>query len=267
MITVGFIGYGSMGSMLAKGFLSSGKIRQEEMIISTKTKSKLVEIHDCFPKVQIAQDNVKVAKHANYIFVCVKPLEVQNILQEIKEFITDETHIISIAASVTIEDIEKVSHGKVTKVIPSLTSEVKSGISLVCHNSKVSQAEALFIESLLGEVSTVKIVTENNFQAATELTSCGPALLAAMFQEFVYAGLRYSQLNQQDIEEMVVKTVAGTANLMVEKGMNFEEIIGRVATKGGITEEGVRVLQDGLPAIFDKMFETTLRKNETLLKK
>ena len=46
MITVGFIGYGSMGSMLAKGFLSSGKIRQEEMIISTKTKSKLVEIHD-----------------------------------------------------------------------------------------------------------------------------------------------------------------------------------------------------------------------------
>jgi pyrroline-5-carboxylate reductase len=42
--------------------------------------------------------------------------------------------------------------------------------------------------------------------------------------------------------------------------MNFEEVINRVATKGGITEEGVKVLRAGLPEIFDELFQQTLNK-------
>lgn len=267
MIKIGFIGYGSMGSMLLNGFISSGQIQQHEMIVSTKTKSKLEAIHTTFPHLHIAQNNMEVAKEAKYIFICVKPLEVNNILNEIKDFTTTETHIISIAASVTIENIEKIINGKITKVIPSLTSEVQGGISLVCHNNKVNQVESAFVESLLGRISTVKIVDENNFQAATELTSCGPGLIAAMFQEFVNAGLRHSNLGQEDVEEMVIKTLAGTAKLMLEKNMKFEDIITRVATKGGITEEGVKVLQGGLPETFDQMFEKTLHKRRDVAQK
>ena len=267
MSKIGFIGYGSMGSMLFNGFITAGKMLEQEMIVSTKTKSKLAAIQTAFPNVQIAQDNVEVAREAKYIFICVKPLEVNQILQEIKEVTTPETHIISIAASVTIENIAKVMNGKITKVIPSLTSEVQGGISLVCHNEKVSQEEAAFVESLLAAISTVKIVDENNFQAATELTSCGPGLIAAIFQEFVNAGLRHSNLSQGDVEEMVSKTLAGTAKLMLEKNMKFEEIIARVATKGGITEEGVKVLQGRLPETFDEMFAKTLHKRRNVAEK
>jgi pyrroline-5-carboxylate reductase len=32
--------------------------------------------------------------------------------------------------------------------------------------------------------------------------------------------------------------------------------MGRVATKGGITEEGIRVLREKLPEIFDKFFKS-----------
>lgn len=267
MIKIGFIGYGSMGSMLLDGFVSAGQIQEHEIIVSTKTKSKLEGIRQKFPQMQIGKNNVEVAKQAKYLFICVKPLEVSHVLDEIKGVTTADTHIISIAASVTIENIEKIINSKVTKVIPSLTSEVKAGISLVCHNDKVNQEEADFIESLLGGISRVKIIDENNFQAATELTSCGPALLAAMVQEFVDAGLRHSNLSSADVEEMVIETLVGTTKLMVEKNMEISDIIDRVATKGGITEEGVKVLQGGLPEVFDKMFAKTLHKRRDVAQK
>ena len=41
MLKVGLIGYGSMGSMLVASLIRSGRIKPEEMIVSTRTKSKL----------------------------------------------------------------------------------------------------------------------------------------------------------------------------------------------------------------------------------
>jgi pyrroline-5-carboxylate reductase len=34
-----------------------------------------------------------------------------------------------------------------------------------------------------------------------------------------------------------------------------------VATKGGITEEGIRVLHNGLPRVYDELLDATLAKH------
>jgi len=36
-----------------------------------------------------------------------------------------------------------------------------------------------------------------------------------------------------------------------------------VATKGGITEEGIRVLREKLPEIFDEFFDRTIKKRNS----
>lgn len=217
MIKAGFIGYGSMGSMLIHGFISSKKIKAKEVIVSTRTISRLDELKSRWKEINIAESNSEVAEKAKYIFICVKPLEVKKILEEIKDFCNIDKHIISIAGAVTIENIEKIIDCKVTKLIPSVTSEVKEGISLVCHNKKVSQEERDFIEGLLNEISRVKVVEEKDFEVATELTSCAPGLISAIFDEFVNAGLRQSTLKKEEAVEMVMRTLYGTAKLYVEK--------------------------------------------------
>jgi pyrroline-5-carboxylate reductase len=65
---------------------------------------------------------------------------------------------------------------------------------------------------------------------------------------------------------MVLSTLCGTAKLIQERNMNFSEMISRVATKGGITEEGVNVLNKDLPAIFNNVFTRTLTKHEQVKK-
>jgi len=41
---------------------------------------------------------------------------------------------------------------------------------------------------------------------------------------------------------MVLETLLGTAKLLQAKNMGFEALISAVATKGGISEEGIKVL-------------------------
>ena len=58
------------------------------------------------------------------------------------------------------------------------------GISLICHNTKVTDNKKEYLEKLLGAISKVVHVKENDFDAAADLTSCAPGLIAAIFENF-----------------------------------------------------------------------------------
>jgi pyrroline-5-carboxylate reductase len=49
--------------------------------------------------------------------------------------------------------------------------------------------------------------------------------------------------------------------------MTFDNLIERVATKGGITEEGTKIIEKGLPEIINEMFEKTLEKRKITTEK
>lgn len=262
---IGFIGYGSMGSMLIRGFIESGRVKQEHIVVTRKDKSRFDEIKKTWPEISIAQDVVEVVKNAECIFICVKPLEYMNILSEIKPFLYPHHHLVSIAGTVAIENLEKVVDCGITKVMPTIVSEVKEGISLICHNSKVTEEASSRIESLFGSINKVWQIDEKDFEIASEFTSCGPGLIAAVFQELVEAGLRYTDsFNKEEITEMLLQTLYGTSKLMIEKKMDFRDVIIRVATKGGITEEGVKVIEKCLPQVFGEMIDKCMNKRKAV---
>lgn len=262
---VGIIGFGSMGRMLVNGFINSGKLSPADIVISTRTRSKLDSLHPDWRDLYIAQDNPDAIKRAKTIFLCVKPYDVKAVLDEIKDTIGYDTHIISTAGSVQIESIENTVCGQVSKLTPTVTSEVNEGISLLCHGSRVSIKNREFAESLLNQISIVKILPEQDFEVAAEVTSCGPGLLSAVLQEFVHSAGRHTcSFENKDIEEMLMKTLFGLLKLYCEKNMSLGEIMERVATKGGITEEGIMVLKQGLPHNFDRMFTQMLDKRKNV---
>jgi len=261
MIKIGIIGFGSMGSMIASSILAKSFIKPDELIISSRTKSKIDPIKEKWKGIKIS-GNKTVSQKAKYIFICVKPFEVKDVLDEIKSFVTADKHLVSIAASVTLNNLESKLDRQITRVIPSITSEVFEGVTLICHNKKVSPENRRFIEDLFDCISSVKIIKEVNFEAASDLTSSAPGMIAAIFQNLLNAGLRHSSLKESDALEMITKTLYGTAKLLQETKMNFGEVIARVATKGGVTEQGNRVLNAFLPELFDKVFTSTLNKHE-----
>ena len=264
MTKIGFIGYGSMGSMIIEGFLSSEVVKPDEVIVSNRTKSKLDDIKKEYPEIEITDNNAYLAGKCHKIFIFVGTSAVKEVIKEMEDKLSENSHITYIAAALTIANVKSVFPGKITKVIPSLTSKVNEGISLICHDEKVTEEDADFVNNLFSSISDVKIVEEENFEAGSDLTSCAPAFIAEIFMKFAEAGAKNSNFTPAETQDMIINTLYGTAKLLHEGNMGFEEVISRVATKGGITEEGVKILEKELPDTFDKLLKTTLAKNKKI---
>jgi pyrroline-5-carboxylate reductase len=131
----------------------------------------------------------------------------------------------------------------------------------------VTAADRKKIENILNQFGSAREIEESNFGVGSELTSCAPGLFAAILKVWVEESLRFGTLSREESEEMAKQTLYGTAKLMVERNMGFDEVISRVATKGGMTEEGVTILSGDLPGAFQKTFATMGQKRTTVTQK
>ena len=63
---------------------------------------------------------------------------------------------------------------------------------------------------------------------------------------------------------MVLETLLGTALTLCSGDVSFETLKSKVATKGGISEQGLAVLDQELPRLFDRVLEATTTKHEAV---
>jgi len=266
-MNIGIIGYGSMGSMLAKGLLVKNVINAGNIFISTRTIERLNDIQKKYPGLNISADNKYAAQNSDIAIVCVKPADTIQVIREIKESLRGDVHIVSIAGCIDICDIEKVVDAKITRLMPSITSEVYCGVSLTCHNPKVTAADKKKLDGILEAFGSVREIEEGNFGVGSELTSCAPGLFSAILKTWIEESLRFGTLSREESVQMAKQTLYGTAKLLVEDNMSFDEVINRVATKGGMTEEGAKILFSELPAVFQKTFTSMGQKRDTVTRK
>jgi pyrroline-5-carboxylate reductase len=261
MNKVGFIGLGSMGGTLLESLLKYGALSPKEVIVATRTNDRIKRFITEYPDVEVAAGNIELAKFSKVIFICVKTPDVRDVFLEIKPYLHEDTHIIYINAGITARNFARVHSGKLTKIVPALTCEFKESASLVWHNDLVTSQERECVGKWLSCIGIVKIIPEDHFEIGADITSCSPGFIAAIFREYLEACLKHSRFSREEAEEMLLTTLLGTAWLLKEKKIGFDQLITSVATKGGITEEGVKVLEKRLPSVFDELLIATLSKH------
>ena len=78
--------------------------------------------------------------------------------------------------------------------------------------------------------------------------------------------MKIQMRKQRKNVRMVLNTMTATGELMLKNGLSFDEVVSRVATKGGITEVGAKVVYEQFPATADSLFEKTLEKRRQTAK-
>ena len=95
----GFIGMGNMGSAMLKG--ASNVFSKEDIVYSEANKEKM----HSFSKeigVECVESNAQCVEASKYVILAVKPQYMQEVLDEIKDRLTSEQVVISIAAGKTL---------------------------------------------------------------------------------------------------------------------------------------------------------------------
>lgn len=254
---IGIIGYGSMGKMLLWKFAESG-IGKQDLYVSNRTPKKLVEAEE----IANTCDNKEAAGQADIVFVCVRPSDLKGVLEEIRDSIRSDALLVSLNGSVSFATIGKVISSKAAKVIPSLTAEIARSQTLVCFDDGVADEQKNALKGLLKCIGDVIELPENEMGMGSELVSCMPGFIASIFDVICKSAEGHTSIPKEQIVRMVLSTMSATGDLMLQKNMTFEEVVNRVATKGGITEEGTKVVYDGFPQVADLLFERTLEKRK-----
>jgi len=254
---IGIIGYGSMGKMIFEKITQAENLSQMELFISNRTKEKISHLAD---SCTICESNKALALLADIIFLCVRPVDMKTVVTEIKDSLSDKSLLVSLNGSIQFAQLERVCENKMAKVIPSVTAEINQSQTLVCYNDLVAEEDKTTLKMLLRCMGTVIELPEEEMGMGSELVSCMPGVIAAIFQEICVSAKQHTDIPEDEIVRMVLNTMIGTGKLMLEKNCSFEHVVSRVATRGGITEEGTRVIHDRLPEVIDELFNKTLEK-------
>lgn len=260
---VAIVGYGSMGKMLLEKVINSKLIPEVNIYVSNRTFKKIEILKEKYT-VNICRTNAEAAENVGIIFVCVRPADIKTVLEEIMTVMSNkDKHIISLNSSIKFDQLEKICTGnKISKIIPSIAAEVNESQTIVCHNSKVNVKDKKELSEILESFGNVIELPEEEMGMGAELVSCMPGFTAAIFNEIKKGAQKHTKIEGNKIVTMLANTMIGTGRLIIENKMTFEEVIERVATKGGITEEGTKVIEKEFPKVVTKMFDRTLEKRK-----
>lgn len=254
---VGFIGTGSMGSLLIRSLVRYGGVRPGAVWAANRTPARLEHLADEVPGIHPAPAR-QVVRCCPVVFLCVKPGETAAALDEIGADLTPEHLLVILSNMFPLEAVEARTPARVAKVIPSLAHQVGGGVALIMYGARVRPADRAFLERLIATIARPLVIREHQGRTAADITSCGPAFLACVLEAMARAAAEVEpDLPLPVAEALVRETALATARLLAEDGMTTGEVIDRISVPGGITAEGVRVLAGRLPAVWEAVFRTT----------
>jgi pyrroline-5-carboxylate reductase len=238
---IGFIGAGSMASALARGLHEPALVFdvQEE-----RAQALAQQIGG-----EALGSGAEVAERADVVVLAHKPVHLEDAAVGVSG---TAKAVASIVAATSIARLEKVyPDTPVYRFIPNIPVEVGRGVLCYVPGTLAAQGPEDELLRLLGRSGTVIALDEPLLEPATALMSCGPAFVALVVEAMADAGSRHG-LDPDMARRLVVETMAGSAAFLDATDLDAEGLRSRVATPGGLTEQGLRVLEDqGLRDAFD----------------
>ncbi|GAB7386606.1 late competence protein ComER [Bacillaceae bacterium] len=259
-MNVGFIGTGSMGSILIEAFIEARALTPAQILASNRSKGKVQALADKFPGLRVAETNREVARQADLLFICVKPLEYKNVLDEIAPLVRGDQIVVSITSPVQVKHLEDKLPAKIAKVIPSITNSVHSGPSLVIFGERMNHADRESILSLFSQISEPIQIDERHTRVSSDLASCGPAFVSCLLQKMIDAAVEETRIPRSDAVFLTTQMIVGLGELFAREKYSLQTLQEKVCVPGGVTGVGLSVLEREIGGLFRHLFQKTHEK-------
>lgn len=255
------IGCGNIGLSILEGILKNETIPASGI---TATRRNIQEISYLTESgVNLTSDNARAVKDSDIIIIAVKPYNINEVLEEIKDHLEPGRHIlVSITTGVSIDRILTVIGKKmpVFRVMPNISASIGKSVSCICSaNSGTDEKNA--VSYLFGYIGTTMSIDEELMESATILGACGIAFVLRFIRAMVQGGIQIG-FDAKTASAIVNHTVKGAAELLIERNEHPEFEIDKVTTPKGCTIVGLNEMEHngfssslikGIVASFEKI--------------
>src|SRR5271166_2376149 len=245
---IGLIGAGNMARAMARGWgqpvVCSDPVAERAQALARETGGEALA------------SNAEVAAAADLVVLCHKPAQLASVAAEVAPH---AAAIASILAATPLAALKEAYPGKpVYRLLPSLPVEVRRGAVVQSADGPQDPATDRAVHGLFAELGTLVVLDDRLIDVAMGLMSCAPAYVALVAEAQIDAGVRRGIPAAQGAE-LVVQTLAGTAELLRRRGYDTLAVRREVASPGGVTARGLDALErGGLRAAFSDALDAVL---------
>lgn len=231
-----------MAESMIHGWINKRIMKPEEISVTNRSDQDRLEFLQDEYGVNIVDEDKTELKDAHFILLAMKPKDVAAALEGIKKKLTGNTVIISVAAGVSIETIQRhVGNFPVARAMPNTSAQVGKSATGVAWSKYVTVEQQHELRKLLSSIGSVTVVEENQLDAVTGVAGSGPAYLYYFAEAMHEAGIA-NGLSSADAKKLVRQTFLGAAEMMQQE--DFVELRQKVTSPNGTTAAGVASLAD-----------------------
>jgi len=259
---LGIIGTGKIGSALLRRLISTNTIDKNKIIaydIDENKRNKLSE--EC--KVEFAESNEELARSSKYILIAVIPQVIDTVLKEIGPIITNEQVIISIAAGVSFNHINKFINPSVglIRIMTNTPALIGAAATAIAHNENIKDYQLEFVKGIFSAVGMVVELEERHLDAVTGLSGSGPAYIFIIIEALADGGVKIRTIALK----LAAQTLLGSAKLLLETNIHPAALKDMVATPGGTTITAIHELESAkIRATLIRAVEAATLKSKAL---
>ncbi len=255
---IAIIGCGNLGASILNGLLESEVFPNDSLIATRRNVESLTGYKT--RGVTTTCDNASAVREADVLLFGLKPYKILDVLQELKQDMTPDKTIVSLATGITIDQIAQVigEDKKIYRAMPNTGADVKESLTCICANQSISEDDE--VVSIFNSIGKSIIIEENLMEAATVLGACGIAYVLRFIRGMIQGGIEIG-FSAQVASEIVTQTVKGASELLIQNDTHPEAEIDKVTTPRGCTIAGLNEMEhNGFSSALIKGIVTSFEK-------
>ncbi|WRH63614.1 MAG: pyrroline-5-carboxylate reductase [Fuscovulum sp.] len=237
------LGCGKMGTALLTGWLGAGVPAASVWVIEPNPSDWLrgsgVHLNEGVPPAPAVA------------LLAVKPQMMGAALPALQALGNGTTLFVSIAAGTTIAAFEAALGDRtpIVRTMPNTPAMVNRGITALCRNAHVSDADMALAVALMAAVGeTVLLDGEHQIDAVTAVSGSGPAYVFHLIEAMAAAG-EAEGLSPEVAMQLARATVCGAGELAHRSPDSAAQLRVNVTSPGGTTAAALAVLMPELPGL------------------
>lgn len=240
MNTIAIIGAGNMGYAIAQGLVKSGQYSKAQIYLSTKDAQAVTNLS---AEGYNVDDNIAIVKASSLVILVVKPWQAEEVLTEIKPYITEQHILASCVTGLSSAKVFELVEKQITffRVMPNTGAMVGESMSCI-SDANANDLQKELIKNIFSTLGLVLFIEENKMAAGTAIAGCGIAFALRFIRAATECGIEMG-ISAKDAAMMSAQITKGAAELILQNESNPEVEIDKITTPGGVTIAGLNEME------------------------
>lgn len=234
------VGFGNMGQALVRGWLGCGHTADAIRVVDPSPEA-LAAAAGLGVEASAGPD-LRSAMTTDVVVVAVKPAQAAQTVAGYRA-LAGRAVFLSIVAGKPIAFFTGIlGAAAVVRAMPNTPAAIGQGMTVLCPNAAVTQAQRALCGELLAAVGSIAWVDDEDLMdAVTAVSGSGPAYVFLLIEALI-AGGQALGLKPELARQLAEATVAGAGAYALGNEHGAAELRRRVTSPGGTTEAALSVL-------------------------